>query len=273
VRIVSKAFSKDIDHSENQTCNVHKRFFHDIKIEFLLHELKSPTSLVETALRSLLETKALYGELNSKQEKTLHRALRNTIKMQRMLDDLLEIGRAETGCFFCNNFDPAQVAEQVLADALEIVHRVGEPEEDYNTAGGIDWRRHNIRVSIDETARDVVMTQDEKKFRQIVANLVTNALHHRRQWMEMHLSVAQSMLFLKVSDDGPGIPVEHHQTIFERYAQLEDTPDLERRGHGLGLAGARIVARCLGGDVRVESQAGEGATFILELPQYLAEGE
>jgi signal transduction histidine kinase len=78
---------------------------------------------------------------------------------------------------------------------------------------------------------------------------------------------------LKVIDDGPGIPAEHHQTIFQRYVQLENTPGLERRGHGLGLAGARIVARCLGGDIRVESQAGLGAIFILELPKYLEDGK
>ena len=266
------SFSKDTDPIENQTCNLHKRFFHEIKLEFLLHELKSPTALVETALRSLLEAKALYGELNPKQEKTLHRALRNITKMQRLLYELLEIGQAETGCFFRNHFNPAQVAEQVLADALEFVQRGGEGDGHYHTAEGIDWRRYHINVSIDETAKDIVMIQDEKKFRQIVANLVTNALHHRRQWMEMRLSVARSVLFLKVIDDGPGIHAKHHQTIFQRYAQLENTPDLKRRGHGLGLAGAQIVARCLGGDIRVESQAGQGATFILELPQHLADG-
>ena len=266
-------FPKDTDPGENRAGHAHRRFFHDIKIEFLIHELKSPTSLVETALRSLLEAKTLYGELNPKQEKTVRRALRNTVRMQRMLHDLLEIGQAESGAFFRNNFNPAQVAQQVLADALGVVQWSGKGGEDNRAAEGIDWRRHRISVSIDETAKDFVMVQDEKKFRQIVANLVTNALHHRRQEMEMRLSVARRVLLLKVIDDGPGIDAEHHQTIFERYAQVADIPDLQRRGHGLGLAGARIVARCLGGDIRVESRAGEGATFILELPQYLEGGE
>lgn len=269
---MSNPFSEETDHSEKQACNLHKRFFHDIKIEFLLHELKSPASLVETAIRSLLEAKEIYGELNLKQEKTLRRALRNTTKMHRMLYDLLEIGQAETGCFFRNKFDPALVTMQVLVDALEIVQRSSEGEADYSTAEGIDWRRHHIRIDIDATAKMIDMNQDEKKFRQIVANLLANALRHRHQWMEIRLSVAQSVLSLKVIDDGPGIPPEHHQTIFKRYAQVDNTPDLERRGHGLGLAGARIVARCLGGDIRVESETGQGAAFILELPQNLEDG-
>lgn len=268
-----KAFSEDTDHSQNQTRNEQIRFFHDIKIEFLLHELKSPASLVETALRSLLEAKSLYGELLPQQEKAVRRALRNTIRMQRMLHDLLEIGQAESGCFFSSKFNPAQVVQQVLADALGVVQWSADRGEDNDAAEGIDWRRHRISVAIDETAIDFVMVQDEKKFRQIIANLVTNALHHRRLEMEMRLSVARGLLFIKVIDDGPGIATEHHQTIFERYAQVADIPDLKRRGHGLGLAGARIVARCLGGDIRVENRAGEGATFILELPQYLEESE
>jgi signal transduction histidine kinase len=269
---IPKSISEDTDHNDNRTCNIHKRFFHDIKIEFLLHELKSPTSLVETALRSLLEAKTFYGDLLPKQEKTIRRALRNIIRMQGMLHDLLEIGQAESRCFFCSNFSPVQVAQQVLADALEVVQWHAEGGEDNNAAKGVDWHRHQINVSIDETAKDFVMAQDEKKFRQIVANLVINALHHRRQQMEMRLSVDRRVLFVKIIDDGPGIAAEHHHSIFERYAQVTDIPDLKRRGHGLGLAGARIVARCLGGDIHVESRKGEGATFILELPQHLEEG-
>jgi signal transduction histidine kinase len=110
------------------------------------------------------------------------------------------------------------------------------------------------------------MLQDEVKYRQIITNLVGNALHHRRQWMDMRVAVKGDRLHLEILDDGPGIAPKYQQVIFQRYAQVQDNSDLARKGHGLGLAGARILARCLGGDIRIESEIDQGANFIVELP-------
>ena len=54
--------------------------------------------------------------------------------------------------------------------------------------------------------------------------------------------------------------------IFKRYAQVKECSIVPRKGHGLGLAGALILARCLGGDIKIESQKGQGATFCLMMP-------
>ena len=107
------------DDDPERSCQTAQRFFHDIKIEFLIHELKSPVAMVETAVRSLLEARELYGELNPKQEKALRRALRNAEKMRCMIYDLLEVGRSEADCFFCQPFNPAQVALEVMAETVE----------------------------------------------------------------------------------------------------------------------------------------------------------
>lgn len=248
-----------------------ERFFHDLKIEFLLHELKTPFALVETAVRSLLEARDIFGDLNPKQEKVVQRALRNAVKMRSMVNNLLEIGRSETGCFKCHDFNPVQMAVGTLADATDWLRWEKEKFEsidDPAQADRIDWHRYHIRVSVSHDAANVRMHQDEVKFGQIVTNLVGNALGHRRQWMEMRMAVKDRMFRLEVIDDGPGIAAEHQQLIFERYTRIDVAPgsNLARRGHGLGLAGARILARCLGGDIRVESERNQGATFIVELP-------
>jgi signal transduction histidine kinase len=115
------------------------------------------------------------------------------------------------------------------------------------------------------------MFQDEAKFRRIAGNLFKNALHHRRQRMDVHMDIHGDRLVLAVKDDGPGIAPDHHELIFRRYTQLKECELVERKGHGLGLAGSLIMARSLGGDLQVTSRKGEGATFSLTLPLQLKE--
>ena len=73
-------------------------------------------------------------------------------------------------------------------------------------------------------------------------------------------------LLVEIADDGPGIDPDYHEMIFRRYAQVKECSIAPRNGHGLGLAGARILARCLGGDIELKSKKGKGATFRLRLP-------
>jgi signal transduction histidine kinase len=246
-----------------------ERFFNDIKIEFLVHELKDPVSVIETALRSLTERRERYGDLTSRQERTLKRALRSSKKIRQMLNDLLEIGRSQAACFVCHTFQPVRATMEVLMDALETVacpifEEAGRISDEqgrfhYLSSCGIHWK-------VDPEVSNLQMVQDETKFRQIVSNLIKNALYHRNEQLEVRLSQEKSKLHVDVSDDGPGIAPEHHQLIFKQYMQLDHNPMMPRSGHGLGLAGAIILARCLGGNILIRSKKGQGANFQLVLP-------
>jgi two-component system, OmpR family, sensor kinase len=247
-----------------------ERFFHDIKVEFLIHEMKDPMAVIETALRSVIERQERYGNLTHRQEKTLQRALRSSRKLREMLRDLLEIGRSQEGCFWCSRFNPAAVAEAVIEEALETHCCLTRSVEPPDAAERIDPAVHGIRVRVTPAAAAVEMTQDLVKFRQILANLLKNALYHRQQWVELHLRTDDRCLVMEVLDDGPGIAPEHHQAVFRRYTQLEEIPELARSGHGLGLAGARILARCLGGDITIQGEQGKGAIFVVRLPLIFA---
>jgi signal transduction histidine kinase len=86
------------------------------------------------------------------------------------------------------------------------------------------------------------------------------------------MDVEDQNLIMTVSDDGPGVEPEHQEMIFKRYAQVKECSIVPRKGHGLGLAGALILARCLGGDITIENRPGQGATFRLTLPVKM-EGE
>jgi len=121
-------------------------------------------------------------------------------------------------------------------------------------------------LDISPQVSDLEMFQDETKFRQVVCNLIKNALHHRKERVDIWLEMDGERLVLAVSDDGPGIEPEHHEMVFRRYAQVKDSANVSRKGHGLGLAGANIISRCLGGQLKLDSQKGKGATFRLIMP-------
>ena len=244
-------------------------FFRDIEIQFLIHELKDPIAIVETGLRTLLEKKEKFGPLLPKQENTLKRTLRNTKKAREMLNNLLEIGRSESGCFICSYFQPAKSVFQAMKDALEIMtgplsEVIGKYEVEKDALELLT--RNGIHLDISSRAADTQVFQDEVKFRQIVGNLLKNALHHRREKLEIKMDIVDDVVSLTVSDDGPGVEPEQHEMIFRRYAQVKECSIVPRKGHGLGLAGALILARCLGGDLKIVSQKGQGAAFCLTLP-------
>lgn len=246
-----------------------KNFFRELEIEFLLHELKDPLSIIETGTRTLLEKREKYGELSTKQEKTLKRTLRNTRKVKEMLNGLLEIGRSESGRFACCRFQPAKVLYGVLVDTLETMDgKTFEAFKSYNEeVEAIQYLQDSgffLHVAAQDVELEVV--QDETKFRQIVGNLIKNALYHRKKRIDIRIKHEDESFSIEVSDDGPGIEPENHTIIFQRYAQLADHSSSPRKGHGLGLAGAMTLAHYLGGNIELHSQKGEGATFRLILP-------
>lgn len=255
------------------------RFFREVEIEFLIHELKDPLAVIETGVRTLLEKKDKFGPLTPRQEKILKRTLRNSNKARAMLSSLLEIGRSEAGCFFCAPFKPVPAAYGVLLEVLDGLP--GDISEQFRVlteekAVRDFLARQGILLTIGSALEDAELLQDETKFRQIVGNLIKNALHFRKERVEIRMHLEIDTLLVEVADDGPGIDPAHHQMVFERYKQvngclLSPGTGQSRSGHGLGLAGALIMARCLGGDIELESTAGQGATFRLKLPRVFSD--
>jgi len=244
-------------------------FFREVQVEFLIHELKDPISVIETGVKTLLARREKYGPLSAAQEKTLNRVLRNSKKAWGMLNNLLEIGRSQAGCFITCRFQPAQATFEALLDALEtkaaaLAEQMSQFTEQHQILQYLD--SCGISLQIGPQVAGVEMNQDETKFRQIVGNLIKNALHYRRDHLEIKLSLENECLCIDVCDDGPGIGPEHHQAIFRRYTQLNQCEAAVRQGHGLGLAGALIMAKNLGGDIELKSVKGKGATFRLTLP-------
>ena len=244
-------------------------FFREVQVEFLIHELKNPVSIIETGVRALLEKREKTGPLTERQEKTLNRVLRNSVKIREMLETLMEVGRSDAGSILCDRFLPAKAVCHSLLDALETVD--GTVQDRFEQCQGSDeeialFARCGVFLDVAPSILQEQMHQDETKFRRIVVNLFNNALHHRKNRIDVKMLKEDDRFCIEVSDDGPGVAAEHHQAVFRRYVQVGDNPSSARKGHGLGLAGARIMARRLGGDIQIRSEKGKGATFRLTLP-------
>jgi signal transduction histidine kinase len=126
--------------------------------------------------------------------------------------------------------------------------------------------RRGIRIAVSGPATNVACRTDQQGIRQILINLLTNAVRHSPQEhaIQVQLQVADDTLRFDVVDDGEGIAPEQQGVIFEAFERAGKQTE---RGTGLGLALSRKLARLLGGDLRVESQLGHGARFFLKVPR------
>ena len=240
-----------------------------IKFEFLVHDLKVPLAVIEAGILSLLHKQDKYGPLTDRQEKVLERALRNTIITRTLVNDTLEIGRSSQGMMNKTRFSLCALVLGTLVEILDLNdHEVAEkvkqsvtlPEFKDNVA------QRGIYLEVEETLWEKELLLDESKSKQILRNLLTNALKYRKTRVDLKINISGNHLEIAVQDDGEGIPADYHQRIFECYFQMDAKNSSCVRGHGLGLAGVQVLLEDMGGQLFLESDLGKGATFFVKIP-------
>jgi two-component system OmpR family sensor kinase len=240
-----------------------------IKIDLLVHDLKGPLAVVETGIRLLLEKPEKYGHLSEKQKKVLKRTLRNTRTTQVLVNDLLELGKSKKGVLDLKGFQLSSLLKETF---LKIFDLVGNPNSDkIKTCKDLTelktiLKANAIELDVDEALWHHKLRLDKVKIKQVLRNLLTNALKHRIRLVELKVGIKNHHLFFAVKDDGAGIPPAFHQKIFESYFQLEANFSGVRRGFGVGLAGVLFLVEDMGGTLELVSEVGEGAEFSVNLP-------
>jgi signal transduction histidine kinase len=240
-----------------------------IKLDLLIHDFKVPLAVIEAGLNSLLGRPDKYGPLTAAQNRVIERAKRNIKVIQTLVNDALELGRSEAGIINPVAFTLSQLVEQAMVEMFDLAD--GGLSEEIRACTDLQTIKEilegkGIHLHIDETLWCETLTLDEGKIRQILRNLLTNALKYRKNTVELKLEKDDDILEISVADDGEGIPAMFHKKIFQSYFQMDANDICSVRGHGLGLAGVMVLVEDMGCDLFLESDEGKGARFIVRVP-------
>ncbi|MCK5164750.1 MAG: HAMP domain-containing histidine kinase [Desulfobacula sp.] len=240
-----------------------------IKTEILIHDLKVPISVIDAGAKSLLNRQDSYGPLTDKQIKVLKRIIRNTLTTQRLVNDVLELGRSREGVMITCDFPISALVTSVLIEIFDLsdpgVAEVVRKTRNYDELGQA-LQVTVARLSFAPKVWKTIVHLDEAKVKQILRNLVTNAFKYRSSYVRISGGIEENQLILKVKDDGRGIPPAEHKKIFQTYFTTGSSIESAIRSHGLGLAGVMVLLKDMGGRLTLNSDDGKGAEFTVIIP-------
>jgi signal transduction histidine kinase len=172
--------------------------------------------------------------------------------MQRIVDDLLDLSRIESG-----RWSPAITRLDVESAAWDAAAPAASAAE-----------AKGLRFAVEPAPDARLVEADATAFRQIVANLAENAVRYTREGSVTVFSRADGDgAWVGVRDTGAGIPAEHLPRIFERFYRVDPGRSRDAGGTGLGLAIVKHLAEAHGGRVRAESAVGRGTTIEVLFPK------
>lgn len=225
-----------------------------LKSEFLAnasHELRTPLTAISGALELLVGYGAR-ARLDEKGGMLIDLIDRNTGRMRRLVDDLLDFSRMETGRVKLEKtrFELRPLIEETIKDLV------------------LRAKEKNITVSLEGAAGANEIYADRERIRQVLVNLVNNAIKFTPEGGSIIVRYANDgngTTQLSVSDTGVGIPSDKREKIFEKFYQVDGSVSRVQSGFGLGLAIAKSIVQAHDGKIWVESEPGKGSTFHLSI--------
>ncbi|UCC71214.1 MAG: response regulator [Gemmatimonadota bacterium] len=218
-------------------------------VSLVSHELRTPLTSVKTSLNLLVRGAA--GAISDGVRDLMEIALRNLDRLIRLVDDLLDLSRIESGRVVAK-LEPISV-DEAAARAIDAVIAFAEEQ--------------NVSIEIEEPEPDTLVIADADRLQQVFVNLLSNAVKFSPAGGRVKLSWWRQadQAVLRISDEGPGIPADQLEEIFEKFRQLERTETRSHGGAGLGLAICRSIVEQFGGDMWAESEEGTGSRFFVRL--------
>ena len=212
------------------------------------HELRTPLSLIKGYVETLLDGARDNPEVAERFLKIIER---NANRLDLLIQDLLTISALESGQM---KLDLQPLEIHALAEkVLMFLHTKAE----------------NKNVTLVNEVPQITASADANRLDQVLANLVDNAIKYGRMGGTVTVGgnkLADGSLEIFVRDDGPGIPAEALDRVFERFYRVDKARSRDQGGTGLGLAIVKHIVHAHGGEVRCESELGKGATFFFTLP-------
>jgi ammonium transporter len=212
------------------------------------HELRTPLNAIIGFTRLVSRNAEV---LPAKQVDNLSKILVSAEQLLALIDEILDLSRIEAG----------EVALEIAAtDVADVVREVTDSLEPL-----VD--RPRVQLVVETQADLPPVITDEDKVRQVLLNLVSNAIKYTEQGsITVRAEAVDGRIRIAVSDTGVGIPRAELDRIFDEFHRAESIGTRHRSGTGLGLTISRRLARALEGDITVASELGVGSTFTLDLP-------
>ncbi len=224
-----------------------------MKTEFISiasHQLRTPMSGVKGALSLLLEE--VLGRLNPQQRDYLRRAYDANERLIALVNDLLNVSRLEQGQL------------QIRHEPLDLGHLAAAVAAEYQARA----QRYRQQLLMTPPPEPVIALGDPMRLREVLANLVDNAIKYTPEGGRIALAVrreAEQARF-EVCDTGVGIPADQLPHLFQKFTRIQNPLSAREFGSGLGLYFARSVVELHQGSIQVESQPGQGTCFRVLLP-------
>lgn len=222
----------------------------DELISVVAHELRVPLSSIRGSLEYM--SRKMAAELPEKAKQLTDMAYRGTERLVRLINDLLDIDKIESGKMVFES-RPTQViplVEQALEANLAYAEQLG------------------VKLSLSPSVTGALVYTDPDRFIQVMTNLLSNAAKFSPPQSAVTVSVIRKdgSIRTSVTDQGPGIPENFRNQVFQKFAQAGGKE--AKGGSGLGLSITKAIVEKLGGTVGFETQTNAGTTFYFDLPEH-----
>jgi signal transduction histidine kinase len=239
--------------AELRAANARLQELDRMKDEFMstvTHELRTPLTSIRAVSEILLDAPDVGIE---ERTRFLSIIVKETERLTRLINQTLDMAKIESGNaeWHTSELDVGDVVRESVEATSQL------------------FREKGVSLSILPAGRIPLVRADRDRLIQVLINLLSNAVKFSPSGagrVQIRSAATREGVRIDVQDNGPGVPRQDHETIFERFRQLGDTLEDKPRGTGLGLAISRRFARLLGGDILVDSELGRGSQFTLLLP-------
>ncbi|MBL4938034.1 PAS domain S-box protein [Clostridium sp. YIM B02515] len=257
---VSSIHMHGLDITEEVNHNIELEKIAKLKDEFftvISHELRTPLTIIYSSLQ--LAYNIYSNEISENLDKTLRRIDQNCSRLLKLINNILDLSKAEAGFLTVNNswFDIVNTTENIIASV------------------NLYAKSKGIELIFDTNEEEVMVCLDKEKYERILLNLLSNAVKFTPEGKQILVTIEDDMenVALSVKDEGIGIPKDKLNYIFDRFAQVNTSLSRRAEGTGIGLSLVKKLVEYMDGKIEVKSNEGVGSEFYIRFNKISAQSK
>lgn len=224
-------------------------------VSITTHQLNTPLSIIRGYTSMLMAGDA--GKLSAKQQEYIDEVHGGTLRLTKIIKDLLAITRLDRDKYLQNTHQPVDVND-VISQAI------GRNQD--------KAIKHNIVIAQNTTKERMIIMGNSTHFEEALSNIIDNALKYSNDKTKIDIRLTRDKgptgydAVISIADEGIGIPTDEQQRIFQRFYRASNGRTRDTQGTGLGLYVVKRIVEFHGGSISFKSHPGEGTTFSLRFP-------